>query len=79
MNQPVNKALLEMAAVVGLTVEEVNDCAERWKAVHGVDIRKPRPDDVSHLEDDVLNLSCLGRILERYKSHKRRPQKRKRG
>ena len=67
MSQPVNKALLEVATAVGLTPEQVDDCAERWKAVYGVNMRDPLPEEMSHLESDALRLMALRRILEGYK------------
>lgn len=75
MNQRVNKALLEVAAVVGLSLEQVHDCAERWKGLYGVDIRKPLPEDMAHLENDVLRRLVLRRILQ---GHKKGLQKKKR-
>lgn len=75
---PVNKALMRMAAVVGLSLDEVHDCAEWWKAGCGVDIRDPTPEEMSHLEDDVLHLTCLRRILEGYKAYKKVLRKKKR-
>jgi hypothetical protein len=65
MNQPINKALLEVAAAVGLTPEQVDEYSERWMAVYGVDIRKPLPEDMTHLENDALRRLVLRRILER--------------
>ena len=67
MKRSINKTLLESAAIVGLSRAEVDDCAERWKAVNGVDIRNPLPEHMSSLADDVLYLTSLRRILETYK------------
>lgn len=64
---PTNKALDEMSAVIGLSQAEVDDCAERWKALYRVDIRSPLPAKMSHLENDMLYLTSLRRILETYK------------
>ena len=73
---PVNKALMQMAAVVGLSPEEIHDCAETWKAVYGVDIRKPLPEDMAHLENDALRRLVLRRILEAYQKGLRKKTKR---
>lgn len=72
----VNKTLLQMASVVGLSLEEIHDCAERWKAVFRVDIRKPLPEDMAHLENDALRRLVLRRILE---AHKNGLRKKRRG
>ncbi len=67
MKMRVNKVLIEMAAGIGLSQADVDDCALRWMAAHGVDIRDPLPENMSSLADDMLYLTCLKRILETYK------------
>ena len=72
---PINRALLKIADVVGLSLEEVHDCAERWKALYRVDIRRPLPAKMSHLENDMLYLSHLRLILEAYKKGLRKKRR----
>ncbi len=69
MNQRVNIVLLEVASAVSLTPEQVDDCAERWKAGAGcgIDLRDALPEDMAHLADDALYLTRLRQILEAYK------------
>jgi len=64
---PINNDLMQMAAAVGPSLEEIDDCAERWKAANGVDIRASLPEEMSHLGNDSLYLFCLRRRLETYK------------
>ena len=73
---PINKALMRMAAAVDLSPEQVNDCAERWKAAYGVDIRKPLPEDMAHLENDALRRLVLRRILQGYKKELQKKKRR---
>ncbi len=78
MTKPVNKVLLKVAAAVGLTPEQVDDCAERWKAGTGcgIDLRDALPEDMAHLENDVLRRLVLRRILEAYKKGLRKKKTR---
>ena len=61
---------------VGLTLEQVDKCAEKWKAAHGVDVRDPLPDNMSSLAEDVLYRPFLRRILG---AHQRGLRKKRRG
>ena len=70
MTQSINKAFLEMAAVAGISQEKGDDCAEAWKAAHGVDIRDPLPEEMSILENDSLYLLAMYSSLSSIKANR---------